>query len=134
MSFEQYDFKIFENLSQQIIIKIKIFHVFRNHYDVSLLFVTHDDKVYGFGCNRFGRLGFGHENNIIAPQEPQELVALSGKRVEEFFVGTDFVLALNGDLTLYSWGWNKYGQLGRGLSRNGCYEPGLIDMSASSIR
>ena len=98
---------------------------------MSLLFATKDDKVYGFGNNRFGRLGFGHETDVNAPQEPQELVSMSGKRVKEFFVGMDFVLALTDDINLYSWGWNKYGQLGRGVASTGCYEPAMIDLSAS---
>ena len=101
---------------------------------MSLLFVTNDDKVYGFGNNRFGRLGFGHETDVNAPQEPKELVSMSGKRVKDFFVGIDFVLALTDDTTLYSWGWNKNGQLGRGVTNTGCYEPAIIDLSVSLIR
>ena len=116
--------KILLSLPAKVKNNINIYHSFRNSFGTGILFVTHDDKVFGFGCNRFGRLGFGHETEV---KEPKELVTLSGKRVKEFYVGTDFILALTDDLTLYSWGWNKTGQLGRGLTRNGCFEPGVIE-------
>ena len=101
---------------------------------MSLLFVTKDDKVYGFGNNRFGRFGFGHETDVNAPKEPQEMISMSGKRVKEFFVGTDFVLALTEDITLYSWGWNKNGQLGRGVANTGCHTPAMIHLPVSMTR
>ncbi len=42
---------------------IKILYVFTNHKE-NVFLVTNDDKVYCFGSNSFGLLGFGHENEV----------------------------------------------------------------------
>ena len=110
--------KICENVAKDI----KLFYVFNDNCDQNkqnLLFVTIDDLVFGSGYNQFGKLGFGHNKNVRTLTELKEL---RYKRVKEFIVGYDFVVALTRDNRLYTWGHNKRGQLGRGcVTQEGIY-------------
>ena len=71
--------------------------------------MTNDDKVYALGDNRCGKLGLGHN---IRVESPEEVIELSGKRKQEFFVGCYFVLGHSSDGNLYSWGYNEKSLLG----------------------
>ncbi|CAG2165919.1 unnamed protein product [Oppiella nova] len=81
----------------------------------NILFVTTDDML---GPNRQGCLVLGHNQAIDSPQVIPEL---SDQRIETFFIGYDFVLAMNSANYMYSWGHNMWGQLGRDLSPKGIY-------------
>ncbi|XP_054158515.1 uncharacterized protein LOC128956827 [Oppia nitens] len=78
-----------------------------------MLFVTKDnDRVYGLGNNRLGILGLGHSHCM---SEPQEIIELRHKKCINFINGSEFIVCLTSDNCLYSWGYNRYGQLGQGL-------------------
>ena len=100
--------KIHENLKKII----KYLYVFKA-FQINVLFVTIDDKVFGLGKNKFGVLGLGHENEV---KEVEIIPELCDKRVKEFFNGQDFVLCLTSDNKIFSWGKNDNGQLGNGHS------------------
>ncbi len=59
-------------------------------------------------------------------QAPELFTGISG--VTKVFAGKDvkIVLAIKGDGTLYSWGWNGMGQLGRGTPQAAYLPPGVI--------
>ena len=101
----EFDFKV-----NQIKQEIKIFHIFDDKKGYNALFITSDDKVFGFGFNCFC-CGLGH-NSVV--NEPQIIPELCHKTIKQFFIGRDFILAQNFDNQLYGWGNNFCGQLGRG--------------------
>ncbi|CAG2161401.1 unnamed protein product [Oppiella nova] len=99
--------------------KIKLFHVFNDVInETNILFVTYDDKAYGLGCNYIGCLGLGHE---IEVKTPQLIPKLCGQRIKQFINGWDFVLGVNEDNYVFSWGHNSEGQLGRHVTEFGIH-------------
>ncbi len=72
-----------------------------------------DGRVFCWGWNYHGRLGLGHEDNLLKPSQPVELpdkaVAISA--------GWDFTAALLENGHIFCWGDNRYGQLGIGTQR-----------------
>ena len=95
---------------------IKSLYVFKTICDQELLenvlFVTIDDKVFGFGDNQHGVCGHGHNCEM---EEPLVIPELTDKFIKEFYNGLDFVLARASDNKLFSWGMNDHGQLGIGF-------------------
>ncbi|CAG2161405.1 unnamed protein product [Oppiella nova] len=81
-----------------------------NKSSTVLLFVTTNDSVYGFGYNSWGCLGLGQNKRVTTPQLIPELC---GQRIRQFIIGCDFVLAMNEDNHVFSWGHNDKGQCGR---------------------
>ena len=109
------DFNIFDNIPNDLKSIIKSFYVFNDYFveSVTALFVTIDDKVFGFGENSCGVFGQGYDRVM---KEPLIITELSDKGVKEFFNGLDFVLCLTSDNKLFSWGRNGLGS----------FEPRLI--------
>ena len=105
-------FSIFEKISEEIKNEIKLFHVFDDIKGQNVLFITSDDKVFGFGSNCFGCCGLGH-NSVV--NEPQIIPELCHKNIQQFFIGWSFILGLNSDKQVYGWGGNRWGQLCRGF-------------------
>ncbi|CAG2172498.1 unnamed protein product, partial [Oppiella nova] len=90
---------------------MKLFHVFNDSNDKNnILFVTNNDSVYGLGANCKGCLGLGHD---IEVKTPQMIPELCDQRIRQFINGSDFVLAINEDNHVFSWGHNHSGQCGR---------------------
>lgn len=70
-------------------------------------------RLYSWGKNDFGQLGLDSvEQFVPVPRKVTGLLNI--KRVIKVAAGTNHVLALAEDATLYSWGINEYGQLGDG--------------------
>ena len=88
---------------------IKYIHVFDDKIGFNVLFVSMDDKVYGFGSNQFGVCGLGHNKNV---KDPQIIPELCDKDIQQFYNGLGFVFGLTSDNELYGWGWNNWFQLG----------------------
>ena len=105
------EFSLFSSISENMRIKIKIFHVFDDKKGYNALFITSDDKVFGFGSNYFGCCGLGH-NSVV--NEPQIIPELCHKNIKQFCIGFSFILALNNDNNVFGWGRNDCGQCGRG--------------------
>ena len=126
------EFILCSNISEDMKITIKIFHVFDDLNGYNVLFITSDDKVFGFGSNCCGCCGLGH-NSVV--NEPQIIPELCHKNIKQFFIGFSFILALNCDNQVYGWGRNDVGQCGRGSinSENKYLLPKLIDFSSESV-
>ncbi len=72
-----------------------------------------DGTVWAWGYNNYGQLG----NNSTATSEiPSQVKGLDGEGfltdIQMISCGTDHVLALKEDGTVWAWGYNNYGQLG----------------------
>ena len=112
MSVNLESFEICAKIPENIKTKIKCFYIFNEPKISNVLYVTIDDKVFGFGANINGELGLGHNSAVNTPNIIQELC---NKYIIEFFNGMHFVIALNYENELYGWGLNDEGQLGRGF-------------------
>jgi hypothetical protein len=96
-------------ISRKVWIKqIKYYYVFDDKRGVNMLFVTHEDRVYGLGSNLYGTLGLGHNQYVC---EPQVIPELSNLKIISFLNGKDFVVCISSDHLLYYWGYNKPGKL-----------------------
>ncbi|KAF2073881.1 hypothetical protein CYY_004805 [Polysphondylium violaceum] len=74
-------------------------------------------EIYSFGCGTNGRLGLGDE----APRFSPTLVAsLMGKRIVGAAAGIMHSACIDSQGRLYTWGWNRYGQLGNGSTKVSC--------------
>ena len=107
-NFERPDFDLkVEEIKQDI----KAFHIFDYEKGYNVLFITSDDKVFGFGSNCFGCCGLGH-NSVV--NEPQIIPELCHKNIKQFYIGYNFILAQSFNNHSYGWGMDHRGQLGRG--------------------
>ncbi|XP_027070596.1 uncharacterized protein [Coffea arabica] len=83
--------------------------------------VSADGRVHVFGGNQFGQLGLGTITDQ-AETLPRLLDApiLEHKRAKMVSCGARHSAILTENSKVYSWGWNKYGQLGLGdaIDRN----------------
>ncbi|XP_012088011.1 ultraviolet-B receptor UVR8 isoform X2 [Jatropha curcas] len=77
--------------------------------------ITTDGHVYSFGGNQFGQLGTGTDQAETQPRQ-LDAASLEGKRGKLVSCGARHSAILTDDGQVYSWGWNKYGQLGLGDS------------------
>lgn len=74
--------------------------------------VRQDGTLWGWGRNNFGQLGDGTAINKSSPVQ-------IGSDTNWYMVDTDYnssTIALKTDGTLWSWGYNNYGQLGSGTT------------------
>ena len=110
------ELKIFENCDFKN--DIKYYHVWNWGYKdkhKSSLFVTNDDKVYGININfwimtpSYESVIEENKNKNLSKIKQIEIKELSDKKIKEFHIGRDFVLALSEENKLYSWGENEYG-------------------------
>ena len=119
------EFEICDEIPTKLKKVIKILYVFECFKGYSVLIITIDDKVFGFGNNDCGVCGLGHE---IVVKEQQIIEELCDKSVIQFYNGMRFVLALTSDNKLYGWGGNNWGQLARPFTNiNRIYKPFLIN-------
>ena len=74
-------------------------------------------KVFGFGDNSFGQLGFAPQDNNESEhisELPHEIVGLSGKGIQKVACGEEHCAAVDGNGALFTWGRCSEGQLGHG--------------------
>lgn len=92
------------------------------------IIVSDRGDVYAFGSNRNGQLGNGQADLLPhpTPVRMDGLPLLRGLRVE---CGAYHCLAVTLALEIYTWGWNKYGQLGTGLTSD-LFKPTLLPLPA----
>ncbi|XP_068340725.1 ultraviolet-B receptor UVR8-like isoform X2 [Pyrus communis] len=79
------------------------------------LCVSVDGHVYAFGGNQFGQLGTGADEGETLPKI-LDSPGLGSKHTKVASCGARHSVILTEDGQLFSWGWNKYGQLGLGDS------------------
>ena len=109
---------------------IKSIHIFNDDNGFNVLFVTNEDKVFGFGSNQFGVCGLGHNKNV---KDPQIIPELCDKNIQQFHNGFDFVLGITRDKEFYGWGRNKWGQLAKPLLNNDIHKPNIININNNII-
>jgi alpha-tubulin suppressor-like RCC1 family protein len=113
-------------LKEDFLNEIKFLFVFKKYeYKKAfnnVLIVTNDDKVFAFGNNIYGVLGFGNEievNQLILNEE------LSHKQIIDFKNSSKHVIARTIHGTVYCWGWNWNGVLGNGNNDWQIFKPEL---------
>jgi alpha-tubulin suppressor-like RCC1 family protein len=75
-----------------------------------------DGKVWAWGDGGYGIFGKG--SVYLSPSSiPVQNASITG--VARIAVGSDHVLAIKNDGTLWAWGYNQYGQIGNGSSGTG---------------
>lgn len=72
--------------------------------------LAREGTVYSFGYNGIGQLGIGPSLSVL---EPQAVEALRGVKIASVAAGSFHTLARNKDGTVWAWGDNSYGALGR---------------------
>ncbi|XP_030472757.1 ultraviolet-B receptor UVR8-like isoform X2 [Syzygium oleosum] len=77
--------------------------------------VSTEGQLYSFGGNQFGQLGTGGESVETLPRL-LECPEWKGRQVKTVSSGARHNAVLTEDGQVFSWGWNKYGQLGLGDS------------------
>lgn len=92
------------------------------------LLLTQDGSLLSFGLGSRGQLGHG---DILPRPEPCLVSALAGLPVKAVACGSWHCLALSECGDVYSWGWNKDGQLGlRETAGLTVATPTLVDIGA----
>lgn len=104
----------------------KIFNKNTKQNDLlSLVLVTADDMVFGYGHNANGCLGINSASTEVKRCTPVK--ALCGKNVIKLCSGNRFVVTLTKSGLCYSWGDNKFGQLGLSKNTTSVNKPILIE-------
>ena len=87
-------------------------------YEHSLA-LAFDGTVYAWGRNNSGQLGKNDATDTHIPAAVQTLgTPMAGKVIVQLAAGNSQSMALASDGTVYTWGWNQYGQLGNGTTTN----------------
>ena len=83
------------------------------------LALASDGTVYTWGRNNFGQLGKNDATDAHIPATVRTLgTPMAGKIIVQLAAGNSQSIALASDGTVYTWGWNQYGQLGNGTTMN----------------
>ena len=85
-----------------------------------------DGTIWAWGSNQFGQLGDGSFDDRL---EPVRVTSRKGEpldRVKAIEAGYDFSLALRANGTVWAWGSNSAGQLGRGSIGGASPNPGRV--------
>lgn len=101
--------KRLEALSEECIVQV----ITNKHHSLA---VTADGACYSWGHGRGGRLGHGNEASY---PEPQRIAVFGGAMrpcVVRVASGENHTVAVTADGDIYSWGSDRFGQLGHGAS------------------
>jgi alpha-tubulin suppressor-like RCC1 family protein len=79
------------------------------------LALTSTGTVLAWGLNKYGQLGDGTTKNR---RTPVQVKLPKGTKVTAISTGCNHSLAVTSTGKLYAWGFNKYGQLGDGTTKN----------------
>ncbi|KAJ7294853.1 hypothetical protein O6H91_Y228200 [Diphasiastrum complanatum] len=91
--------------------------------------VSGSGSLYTYGWSKYGQLGQGDYNDHLLPHQVE---ALRNKRIVQISGGWRHTVALSEQGKVYSWGWNKFGQLGVGDANNRC-APQLVQIPEDQI-
>jgi regulator of chromosome condensation len=93
------------------------------------------NSVYAWGLNASGQCGFvpqSEDENVL--YAPTLIESLSGKDIVKISAGQRHGIALTASGSVYVWGMNEYGQLGRGENTNDQkFEPHLLKLKEKVI-
>lgn len=81
------------------------------------MMLLQDGSMQGCGDNMGGTIGDGTTTTRKSPS----LAGSGVSKVLDIVVGRDYSMTLSSDLSVQSWGWNDYGQLGDGTSGTTAY-------------
>ena len=97
-------------------------------------FIDKKGKVYKWGENDCGQLGNGTTTNSSNPIciNDVESSPLSGKNIVDIY-GSSTMIARDSDGKLYTWGWNRNGQLGNGTTENSSMPICISDIENSPL-
>ena len=100
-------------------------------------FIDKKGKVYTWGSNSYGQLGNGSETTTytsvpICISEVEDS-PLKGKNIVDIY-GSSTMIARDSDGKLYSWGYNKYGELGNGTTANSSMPICISDIENSTLK
>ena len=102
--------------------KLKLIFIFTKFDASDVIFITNSDDVYGFGTNKYGRLGFGNQTPV---SKPTIIPELCGKGVKEIEFGLKTMLAITESLSLYICGYDRI---------TGDYlKPNIVDLSGRLV-
>lgn len=80
-----------------------------------------DGTLRAWGNNRYGQLGDGTTAQSFTPVEVRTASGQLLTGVVEIAAGDYHTVARRNDGTVWSWGWNAFGQLGNGTDTNSSY-------------
>ncbi|PRP87030.1 putative uvb-resistance protein uvr8 [Planoprotostelium fungivorum] len=80
-------------------------------HSVVLTVDSPEGDVFTFGCGSLGRLGHGDNNHLTSPKV---VSSLRGKRILQIGAGNWYTMALSDHGAVFSWGYNRFGQIGHG--------------------
>ncbi|RBP98745.1 RCC1 domain-containing protein, partial [Bifidobacterium xylocopae] len=86
---------------------LRLTHISASHNHT--LAIGSDGNTYAWGLNDYGQLGDGTTTNR---NQPVRVHTPAGVRFTQISAGFDYSLAIGDDGHAYSWGWNRFGQLG----------------------
>ncbi len=120
-------FEILRKLEEKEKESIKLFYIFNNlsekhPYDINgtnVIIVTDEDETKVMGKNSNGCLGLTEKQVSTLMRVSQ----LTGKNLISFSNGSYHVIACSKNYNIYCWGYNNFGQLGRGTDGNLSYTP-----------
>ncbi|WP_147273227.1 S8 family serine peptidase [Anaerobacterium chartisolvens] len=78
--------------------------------------LKNDGTVWTWGRNSYGQLGDGTTTSSRIPVQVSGLSGLSG--ITDVAAGSEHTIALKNDGTVWTWGYNSYGQLGDATTTN----------------
>ncbi|XP_068652203.1 ultraviolet-B receptor UVR8-like [Aristolochia californica] len=88
--------------------------------------VTEDGDLYGWGWGRYGNLGLGDRTDRLVPEK---VSAVDGQKMVLVACGWRHTVCISSTGSLYTFGWNKYGQLGHGH-----FEDLLVPLQLEALR
>jgi alpha-tubulin suppressor-like RCC1 family protein len=116
-------FEVLNELKEEFLSEIKLLYVFKDNFNKNnVLIVTNDDKIFAFGNNYWGVLGFSNNNKVNELTVNEEL---SHKQIIDFKNGLYHAIARTIDRKVYCWGYNRFGVLGNGKNDINYYRPQL---------
>ena len=77
--------------------------------------LTFDGKLYTYGSNSFGQLGYQRE---VMSREPQVVKSLREETVKLLACGDTFTVAVTADQKVFTWGKAARGRLGHETEEN----------------
>ena len=94
------------------------------------LVLTLEGEAYGWGHNGFGQIGKSKSDNNNYQLIPYFINEFDGEKVKSISYGNLHSLALTESGSVYSWGSNSWGQLGRNSSKDNSLNcPKLVELN-----